>query len=74
MRKMYGVSRTRDRKGKIIRRNLNDYVMCIHALVGGYVQVLELNRARVCNSLTTVEKDNYVYETEDTSGNEQRVH
>ena len=41
---------------------------------GGYVQVLELNRARVCNSLTTVEKDNYVYETEDTSGNEQRVH
>ena len=35
MRKMYGVSRTRDKKGRIIRRNLNDYVMCIHASVGG---------------------------------------
>lgn len=31
---LYGLSRTRDRKGKVIKRNLNPYVNCIHTLVG----------------------------------------
>lgn len=37
MKKMeyYGVSRTRDKSGKVIKRELKDYVMCIHASVGG---------------------------------------
>lgn len=37
MRKInkYGVSRSRDKKGKIVKRELKDYTMCIHASVGG---------------------------------------
>lgn len=31
----YGVSRSRDKKGRIVKRELKDYVMCIHASVGG---------------------------------------
>lgn len=36
MRKInkYGVSRSRDKKGKIVKRELKDYTMCIHAQVG----------------------------------------
>ena len=29
-----GVSRSRDKKGKIVKRELKDYTMCIHAQVG----------------------------------------
>ena len=31
----YGVSRSRDKKGKIVKRELKDYTMCVHAQVGG---------------------------------------
>lgn len=31
----YGVSRSRDKKGRIVKRNLNPYVNCIHTCVGG---------------------------------------
>ena len=31
----YGVSRTRDKHGKVIKREFKDYTMCIHASVGG---------------------------------------
>ena len=31
----YGVSRSRDKKGKIVKREFKDYTMCIHAQVGG---------------------------------------
>lgn len=31
----YGVSRSRDKKGKIVKREFKDYTMCIHASVGG---------------------------------------
>lgn len=31
----YGVSRSRDRKGKIVHQELKTYTMCIHANVGG---------------------------------------
>ena len=37
MRKInkYGVSRSRDKNGKIVKREPKDYTMCIHASVGG---------------------------------------
>lgn len=31
---IYGLSRSRDKKGKVVRRSLNPYVNCIHTLVG----------------------------------------
>lgn len=31
----YGVSRSRDRKGKIVHQELKPYTMCIHANVEG---------------------------------------
>ena len=31
----YGLSRSRDKKGKIVKREFKDYTMCIHASVGG---------------------------------------
>ena len=36
MRKInkYGVSRSRDKNGKIVKREPKDYTMCIHASVG----------------------------------------
>lgn len=35
MKEIYGVSRNRDKKGKVVKRNLNPYVNCIHTLTGG---------------------------------------
>lgn len=35
MKEIYGVSRSRDKKGVIVKRNLNPFVNCIHTLVGG---------------------------------------
>lgn len=34
MKEIYGLSRNRDKKGKVVKRNLNPYVNCIHTLVG----------------------------------------
>ena len=31
----YGISRTRDKKGKIIKQEPLDWVNCIHTMVGG---------------------------------------
>ena len=31
----YGVSRSRDKNGKIVKREFKDYTMCIHAQEGG---------------------------------------
>ena len=35
MKEIYGVSRSRDKKGVIVNRTLNPYVNCIHTMVGG---------------------------------------
>jgi hypothetical protein len=35
MKEIYGVSRSRDKKGVIVKQSLNPYVNCIHTLVGG---------------------------------------
>lgn len=43
MRKnVYGLSRNRDRKGNVVKRNLNPYVNCIHTLVGGGYETMEV--------------------------------
>lgn len=34
MKEIYGVSRNRDKKGRVVKRNLNPYVNCIHTLTG----------------------------------------
>lgn len=45
--KIYGLSRSRDKKGKVVGRNAFPWVNCIHASVGGgyenmWVLVLEV--------------------------------
>lgn len=36
-KEIYGLSRNRDSKGVVVKRNVHDYVNCIHASVaGGY--------------------------------------
>lgn len=47
VKEIYGLSRSRDEKGKVVSRSVNDYINCIHASVaGGYenmwVLVLEV--------------------------------
>lgn len=31
----YGISRTRDKKGKIIKQEPKDWTMCVHTMCGG---------------------------------------
>lgn len=43
----FGLSRSRDEKGKIVDRPVNDYVNCIHTMVNGgrenmWVLVMEM--------------------------------
>lgn len=33
--KKYGVSRSRDKKGNVVKREFKDYVMCLHTSCGG---------------------------------------
>lgn len=35
IKEIYGLSRSRDKKGKVVKRMLNPYVNCIHTQVGG---------------------------------------
>ena len=35
MKKIYGLSRSRDKQGNVVNRPMNPYVNCIHAQVGG---------------------------------------
>lgn len=47
MKKIFGLSRNRDEHGMVVKRNLHNYVNCIHASVGGgyenmWVLVLEV--------------------------------
>ena len=47
-KKYYGVSRSRDKKGKIVKREFKDYTMCIHASVGGGRENMWVLVAEVC--------------------------
>ena len=52
--KIYGLSRTRDRSGKVIKRELRPYVNCIHTQVGGArdnmeVLIVEVYEDKACS-------------------------
>lgn len=38
----YGVSRTRDRKGVIVKRDVRDWVNCVHTMCGGGWETMEV--------------------------------
>jgi len=38
-KEIFGLSRNRDEKGNVVKRNLHDYVNCIHASVGGAMRI-----------------------------------
>lgn len=42
MKEIYGLSRSRDKKGKVVKRSLNDYVNCLHTQVGGARENMEV--------------------------------
>ena len=42
MIKAYGISRSRDKKGKIVKQELKDYTMCIHTMVGGGWETMQV--------------------------------
>ena len=39
---IYGLSRNRDKKGNVVKRNLNPYVNCLHTLVGSCRENMEV--------------------------------
>lgn len=55
----YGLSRNRDRTGKVVSRHLNEYVNCIHTQVGGARDNMEIYVVEVwsqnINSINTQE-------------------
>ena len=56
-KKYYGVSRSRDKKGRIVKREFKDYTMCIHAQVGSGRENMWVLIAEV-----------YEYESDTTAG------
>lgn len=38
----YGVSRTRDKMGVIVKRDLRDWVNCVHTMCGGGWETMEV--------------------------------
>ena len=41
-KKIYGMGRTRDDMGNIVKRYLNDYVNTIHTMVGGGYETMQV--------------------------------
>ena len=41
-KKIYGLSRSRDKHGNIVKRNLNDVVICIHTNAGSGYKTMEI--------------------------------
>lgn len=39
---VFGLSRTRDSKGAIVKRSLRDHVNCIHTFVGGGYETMQI--------------------------------
>lgn len=54
-KEIYGLSRNRDKQGKVVKRSLNDYVNCLHTQVGSardnmevyVVEVYETDRVQI---------------------------
>lgn len=42
MTEYYGLSRSRDKSGKIVKRNCNPYINCIHTLVENAYGTMEV--------------------------------
>ena len=42
MKEAYGLSRSRDKHGNIVKRSLNPYVNCIHTNVGGGYETMQV--------------------------------
>lgn len=42
MIKAYGISRTRDKKGVIVKRDIRDWVNCVHTMAGGGWETMEI--------------------------------
>lgn len=42
MKEAFGVSRTRDEKGRIVKRDLRDWVNCIHTMAGAGWETMEI--------------------------------
>ena len=42
MMEAFGLSRSSDKKGNIVKRSLNPYVNCIHTMVGGGWDTMEV--------------------------------
>jgi hypothetical protein len=63
MRQYYGLSRSRDKKGRIVKRNLVPYTMCLHTCAGG---------GRDTMMVLVVEVDEE--ETENITGDSKGVH
>ena len=42
MKTIYGVSRTRDKNGAIIKRDLRDWVNCVHTMAGSGWETMEI--------------------------------
>ena len=55
---IYGLSRSRDKKGKVVKRTLNDYVNCLHTQVGSARENMEVYVIEIYDE--TMKKDNYL--------------
>lgn len=42
MKTAYGVSRTRDKKGVIVKRDLRDWINCVHTMAGSGWETMEI--------------------------------
>lgn len=51
MKQIYGLSRTRDAKGNIVKRSLHPYVNCLHASCGGGYETMMILVVEVENDL-----------------------
>lgn len=54
-REIYGLSRSRDKKGNVVKRNLNPYVNCLHTQVGGARDNMEVYVVEIYEQQTTDE-------------------
>ena len=62
MTEAYGLSRSRDKKGVIVKRTCNPFVNCLHASCGGGFETMWVLIVEVYGNI------------EDTASNEDRVH
>lgn len=57
IKEIFGLSRSRDKKGNVVKRNLNEWVNCIHTQVGSARENMEVYVVEVYVERET-ERDN----------------